>query len=341
LKQICLQSLPWHKLNNKKILITGATGLICSCIIDILLYRNEKFSENITIYAVGRDKVQALKRFERFSHSKSFIFIEQDIQDPLQTDAQIDFFIHGASNSHPAAYTADPVGTMLANILGINNILQIAKKDQNQRVLYISSSEIYGEPSDEVQNISEDYSGYVNPLNMRSCYPSSKRAAESLCASYAKQHHINTVIVRPCHVYGPTMTPKDSRAVATFLRNAISGNDISMESSGTQVRSYCYVTDAVSALLIVLLTGKSGEAYNISNSNSTVSIKDLASIISQKSGQKLISKETSDTTKQGFTPIQRMILDTSKLEKLGWQAKTSLENGIERTLAILKKKHNH
>jgi UDP-glucuronate decarboxylase len=334
LNEIANCELDWENLKGKSVLVTGATGLICSCIVDLLMFRNQHFNDGITVYALGRSEDATRNRFDSYYDSEWFVFVKQDVCEKIDIKSKIDLIIHGASNAHPEVFTADPVGTMMSNFFGMYNVLEFARMYKDVRIIYISSGEVYGDPDLKTSSFVEEYSGYVNPMNVRSCYPSSKRATETLCVSYANQYNMNVTVVRPCHIYGPTMTQKDSRAIAAFIRNVISSQDILMKSEGTQIRSYCYVVDAVSAIMTVALAGKSGSAYNISDNKSVTSIRDLALLIASAGGQKVILSEPTKIEKSGFTQVTRQVLDATKLESLGWEAKTDLRNGIIKTIDI-------
>lgn len=320
--------------NNKSFLITGATGLICSYLIDLLMLQNEMKNSNIKIVAVGRSAERGNARFSRFSENENFTFYEQDIINPLNNLGTFDYIIHGASNANPIAYSEDPAGTMLSNFIGMKNILDFAKESKSGRVLYISSGEVYGESSST--DLKENDYGYVDILNPRSCYPSSKRATETLCVSYTKQYSVNTIIARPCHIYGPTATTNDYRASNQFIQNGINKENIILKSSGSQVRSYCYVGDCVTALLHILLMGETGEAYNISSNDSTLSIKELAKVIADQTGTSVIVNEPDRKEKEGYSLFSRAVMNNSKLKSLGWDSQSNIKNGIKRTIDILK-----
>ena len=220
-----LKNNQFSELKNKKILITGANELIGSAIIDLLNYLNFNKKYNIKIIAIVRDKERVLPRIKQYQNCE---LIEQDVTNEIKYDEDIDYIIHAASNAHPQAYANDPVGTMLGNFIGVNNILKFAIKHKCKRVEYISSGEVYGESGENVEAFDENYVGRVNSIDIRSCYPLSKLSAETLCMSYSEQYNIQTVIARPCHIYGPTQTEKDSRDSAQFIRNALKKEDIIM-----------------------------------------------------------------------------------------------------------------
>jgi nucleoside-diphosphate-sugar epimerase len=325
--------IDWKSLGNSKILVTGATGLIGSFLVDALMFRNEHYGSNISLYALGRNSVRAKSRFGDYWGNPLFKFVVQDVIDKVNLDESIDYIIHGASNAYPASFVSEPVGTMKANIVGLSNLFDFGIEKNAKRILYISSGEIYGEG--DGNDFIESYSGYIDYLNPRSCYPAGKRAAEALCVAYSSQYNIDAVIARPCHIYGPTFTESDNRAFAQFIRNILAKNDVVLKTKGAQYRSYCYIADCVSALLTILLCGEKRNAYNISNKNSNVTIAELAGYIAAAGGAKVVFNIPEDEEQRGYSVISRAVLDSSKLETLGWKANYSLPEGIKRTIQIL------
>lgn len=318
-------------LSYKRILITGATGLICSTLVDLLMVLNTQFGMSIQVYAAGRNSEKMNKRFDHWTNRPECHFFEYDALKPVITDEIFDFVIHGASNANPVAYNTQPVETMMCNLYGIHNIFELAREKKAGRVLYISSSEVYGKKNDGTAYGESDYN-YLDLLNPRACYPSSKRAAETLCASYKKEYGVDFVIVRPGHVYGPTMTDTDSRASSQFPRDVKAGNDIVMKSAGHQLRSYCYVVDCTSAIMTVLLRGVSGEAYNISNACSVVTIREMAKAFAEASGKKVVFKIATADETASYNLMDNSSLTSTKLEALGWRGQYNLLDGVRRTL---------
>lgn len=316
-----------EKIENKKIFVTGASGLICSAIVDFLL------ELNVYVYAASRNEEKIKVRFQNRMNYSNFNFIQYDASKLLETNEEFDYIIHGASNADPESIISQPVETMIANMIGTKNLLEYCK-EHFSRLLYISSSEIYGK-KESVEPYSENDFGFLDILNPRACYPSSKRAAETLCVSYGKEYGIDTVIVRPGHVYGPTCGDKDSRASSQFPRDVKAGKDIVMKSTGSQIRSYCYVLDCVSAIITVLLNGKSGEAYNISNRNSIVQICEMAQCFAQVSGQKVIFKAATTSEKSKYNLMENSSLNGKKLEALGWFGLFDMEEGARKTLEAM------
>lgn len=326
----------WDKLKNKSILITGATGLIGTFMIDVLMYRNITYNDSITIYAVGRNKEKALARFKEYFASRFFVFIRQDIQSPLELDVPVDYIIHGASNAHPIAYATEPINTILTCVLGTKSILDFASIHHVKRTLFLSTCEVYGVNRGDVESFKEDYCGYIDCNTLRACYSEGKRTAETLCQAYIKEKNIDIVIARCCRFFGPTMMDNDSKVIAQFIRNAVDNENITLKSKGDQQYSYCYVADICSALLLLLLRGNNGDAYNISDNNCSLSLLQIATIISEYIGKKIIFDTPSLVESAGYSKATKALLDSSKLQGLGWKPKYSIKEGIIRTVEILR-----
>jgi len=337
---LAYSNIRWDKLRDKSITITGATGLIGTFLVDLLMHRNFKYNDNITIYAVARNKEKALIRFEEYFTSPFFEFISKDIKTSFELDAPIDYIINGALNSHPIAYATEPVNTILTSILGINSMLDFASTHNVSRTLYLSSSEIYGINRGDVEAFKEDYCGYLDCNTVRSCYPEGKRAAESLCQAYIKEKNIDVMIARSCHVYGPTMGDDDSKVIAQFLRNAVNKENIVLKSKGDQLYSYLFVADICSALLFILLNGKNGEVYNISDNDSNLSLLEIANILSEYTGKDIVFDTPSTIESEGYSKANKRLLDSSKLIELGWKPMYTLKDGIIRTVKILQDMSN-
>ena len=331
-------------LYNKKILITGSTGMLCCGIVDIISFLNKEENAGIKLVLAGRNKERIAKRFEGVLGEGDFEYVSYDATKIEPLDVTCDYFIHGASNADPASFSKEPVETMLSNLIGLRTILDAAKMNEGSRVLFISSGEIYGNrvPSgDEAGKLAlarpyseEDY-GFVDILNPRSCYPMGNRAAETMCASYRQEYDIDFVIARSCHAYGPGISSSDSRATAAFTRKAAAKENIIMKSAGEQVRSYLYSLDSASALLTILLNGKTSEAYNIANSDCSVSIRNFARKLADVSGVEVVFENPADAEKKSYNMMSNSVLDATKLEALGWRAKFDLEKGIQATLKYL------
>ena len=338
IKKAAALDLPWERLQDKSVLISGATGLVGSCFIDLIMERNISQGMNCKVYALGRNAQKAKDRFGYCLDSGLFCFIAADINKPLIREdiGKVDFVLHLASNTHPVAYATDPIGTVTTNIIGTYNMLDFAVDHQAERMAFASSNEIYGENRGDVEKFDEDYCGYINSNTMRAGYPESKRCGEALCQAYIRQKGLDVVIPRLTRSYGPTMLMSDTKAISQFIRKGIAGEDIVLKSEGTQYYSYTYIIDAVTGLMAVLLMGECGEAYNISDDASDIMLKDLAGIIADQAGRKVVFELPDAVEAAGFSKATKARLDSAKINKLGWKAAYDIKEGLERTIEILK-----
>lgn len=308
------------------VLVAGATGLIGSCLTDLLMNYS-----CCHVYALGRNRLRAQQRFTNYWDNPRFHFVEHDICQPLVLDIEMPYIIHAASSASPQAFLQIPVEVMKSNLQGLSLLVEYGLTHGMQRMVYVSSGEVYGEGNGSL--FTEQSSGYIDILSPRACYPSSKRAAETLCAAYCQEYGAQIVIARPCHTYGPGFTDSDNRAYAQFIRSALRGEDIVMKSTGCQLRSWIYVVDCASAILMLLTKGCSGEAYNIANSSSNISIRQLAEKIAAIAGCRVVMDVADDGN---TTPITKAIFSTEKIEKLGWCPLFSIDDGLRHTIQILR-----
>ena len=328
-----------NKLTGSKFLITGATGMIASVIIDILMYYNNTIiepSKGIHIIAVSRNEAKARERFAAYWDSVFFTYLSQDISQSLPELGDVDYILHAASNTHPRVYATDPIGTITANVTGTYELLSYAAEYHCRRFLCFSSVEIYGENRKDVDKFDESYLGYIDCNTVRAGYPESKRLSESLCNAFAAQKGQDFVIGRFSRVYGPTMGQEDSKAIAQFIRRAAAGEDIVLKSEGNQLYSYTYVVDAAAAALYLLLYGKSGEAYNVADEKSEITLKELAQILAAAAGSKVIFELPDVVERAGYSTATKALLDTGKITALGWRASTPIKEGLEKTVRILR-----
>ncbi len=325
-----IQALPdVQKLRSARILITGATGLVGAFLTDCLLALSDQNALDLRLYALCRNAARAKERFGERVNA-----IAADVSEATALP-ECDYIIHAASNAHPKAFSVDPVGTMLANILGVRNLLEHLRAQGHGRLLFVSTGEIYGDNPAIRDGFAETDFGKIDSMNPRACYPESKRAAETLCASYLSQYRVDSVVARLCYVYGPTITNENSRADAQFLRNALSKTDIIMKSAGAQVRSYCYVADAARALITILSGGESGSAYNVANRAAVRSIREYAEALAKVAGVQVKFETPEDAEKRGYSTVSRAVQKPDRLEALGWKPLFSFEEGIEHTFRII------
>ena len=324
------------ELAGKSLMITGAAGLVCSAVVDIIFRYNDTHDKKIQVLAAGRWPEEMSGRFGALVNRDDFTFV---VYDASKTDNVInvhsDYIIHGASNASPNMIVKEPVETMMSNFLGMKYLLDYAKEQGTKRILYISSSEVYGEKEGS-EPYKEGQYGYIDLLKARNSYSVGKRAAETLCASYADEYGVESVIVRPGHIYGPTASPYDNRVASAWSYAVAKGEDIVMKSDGSQIRSYCYCLDCASAMLKVLLCGENCHAYNISNPDSIISIRQMAEILVKSAGVELRMELPTDEERKGFNPMSNSSLESTSLIGLGWRGCFDAEAGFTHTVQILK-----
>lgn len=319
-------------LSGRTVLITGATGLIGSAVVDMLLESEQSAPSGLTLLLAVRNKEKAARRFG--SHP-ALQYLPYDAERDIPFNEPADFIIHGAGNAYPQVISSYPVETMAAGIEGTRRLLEYARTHGVRRTLFLSSSEVYGVKKDQLPFREQEY-GSINPLNPRSCYAVSKRAAETLCVSYGAEYGLDTVIVRPGHIYGPTAAASDNRVSSAFAHAAASGEPLVMKSAGAQLRSYCYCADCASAILTVLARGESSAAYNISCSRSVITIRQMAEALAQAGGVGIRFELPDAREKSAFNPMNNASLASEKLEALGWRALFDAETGLSHTVEILK-----
>lgn len=324
-------------LAGKTLLVTGATGMLGSCLVDAVMQWNLEHDTPCRLIATGRNEAKAKERFQDYWEENCFQFIQQDVcQKPENFPEHVDYIVHAASNADPANMAKYPVDTLLANVIGTKNLMEYGLSHGMKRFLFVSSGEVYGQPNENMDAFTEDYCGPIDLSSPRSCYPEGKRAAEVLCQSYASQYGADVVIVRPCHLFGPTMSRDDSRAVAQFIWSAVDGRDIVMKSDGSRERSHCYVVDAVSAILLVLEKGECGNAYNIADERYQMTIQELAVQVSKCNEECKKVKLTSANESGKNSKMLRQVLCTNSLSRLRWMKDGITKNCIVTTIAILR-----
>lgn len=306
----------WEKFSGCRVLVTGAAGLIGSYLVATLL-------------RIPSCKVVALVRDKNKIDHKDLEVIEQDVCEPILIDGNVDYIIHAASQASPKYIANDPVGTMLPNIIGTNNLLSLARRSKSKGFLLVSGGEVYGTGQLNTPTKESGY-GALDPMAVRSCYAESKRAGEALCACYKAQYGINTIVARLAHTYGPGVKRDDGRVFADFVYNIIDGKNIQLNSDGSAIRSFCYISDAILGLFTVLLKGESGRAYNVCNENACSSIFNLAVMLADiyHIGVKVLSDRKD--------PLSKSCLDSSEARALGWNPQIPIAEGFTRTISSIR-----
>ena len=299
----------------------------------MFMHADYKEDAAIDVWALGRDEKNLKDRFEPHIDSGHLRFIEQDIVKPLESDICFDFVIHLAGDGYPGAFKEHPVETMTPAFIGTYNLLDYARKCMGCRFILASSGEVYGTIQNKEAFVEEDC-GYIDSMNSRSCYPIAKKAAETLCSSYVHEYGVSAIVARLSHVYGPGSSPKDNRATVQFMNKGIQGKDIVLFSDGKQMRSYTYVVDAVIGIMRILTSGVAGEAYNVANARSRLTIADFAHMVADECSVKCIFNIDKEYKEK--TPISYAVLDTSKLEELGYEGIYTPTDGIKNSIQILR-----
>lgn len=326
----------WTQFRNKTVVITGAYGMLLSYMTITLLKLNELNPDfNVNIIALVRNTGKAAKRFGYLYESKNLKVYQHDLNSKINIKERVDFIIHGASYASPHYYTLYPVEVIKPNVIGTYNLLEFAREKTVKSFLLFSSGAVYGRPL-EGEVVTEEYPGYINQLDVKSCYGESKRMAETLCICWSYQYGVPVKIVRPAHIYGPTMDiQNDSRVIASFVKDMVYNQNIIMTSDGSERRSFCYIADATVAFFKVLLDGKIREAYNIGNDSAYISIKHLSDIIMgcfAGKGLKVIIDMGNEEKYNRASLKVKMLMSSKKVESLGWNCCFTLEEGIKRTV---------
>lgn len=333
IQDILANPIQWEKLRNKTVMITGASGMVGTYLVHVLLALNEQ-DYNVKVVGVMRNPK---KMSDEVLHHPNFEAYVHDVSLPFHYEGSVDYIIHAASPASPLIMKDKPVETAAANALGTYYSLLLAKEKQAAGYMFISSREIYGQPINNEEFFYEDTYGFVNPLDPRSCYPEGKKFAETLCASFKAEYGLNAKSARLAHTYGPGMSIYDGRVQADFLNNVIHGEDIVLKSEGLSVRTYTYIADAISGMFFVLLNGNE-TAYNIGDENAKISIRGLAELLVKLTTDKQLKLvfDIPEGGTKGTAPFTAGILNSNKLRQLGWEPKHTLESGFQRMIDYLK-----
>lgn len=306
------------------VFVTGATGLIGSLLVKALVCCDRE----ITVVALARSMEKAQAAFGSLLKSEKLKICLGDVNRPLQVEGPVDYIIHGASPTSSKYFVEKPVETIFTALNGTRNVLELAKEKQVKKAVYLSSLEVYGVP-EQKQYITEQDFGSIDPMQVRSSYSEGKRMAECVCASYAKEYGVPVVVARLCQTFGAGVAYDDGRVFAQFARCAIEGRDIVLHTQGNTVRTYCYTSDAITALLTLMLRGVPGEAYNVTNMQTAISIRDMAELVCSLVPEKNIQVRIEipeDVASFGYNPEMIIRLDSGKLQALGWQSTVDLKD---------------
>ena len=336
LAQIITAQLPWAKLDGKTVVVTGAAGLIASYLVEALLYRNETGAGAPTrVIATARNMEAARQRFAFYVGRADLDVVAHDAAQPLPFEDHVDYIVHAAGQATPSYFGRDPIGTYLPNVMGMHHLLERAFRDGTSGALFLSSGAIHGALHADAPVLDETVYGVVDPLDPRASYAESKRMGETICRSWFTQHGVPVRMARIGHTYGPGMRRSDERAFAQFVFSALDGRDIVLNSDGSAVRSYSYLADTTTALLMLLLTGKDGDAYLVANPRATCTIRELADLVGTLAPSGTVSVTRAiDALPANYIPNRDPTrpIDIAKMRALGWKPRTGLREGFLRTI---------
>lgn len=322
-------------LRNSTVFVTGATGLLGSQVVLALACMNRMQNSNIQIVAMARNEEKVKKVFGDLADERDLTVYYGDINSPIDYPGNVDYIIHGASPTSSKYFVAHPAETIQTALKGTEYILEFARKKKNSSMVYLSSLEVYGAPEGEKQRIGEKDYGYLDPMSIRSSYSEGKRMAECMCAAYAGEYDVPVKVARLSQTFGAGVEYQDSRVFAEFARCAVEKKDIILHTKGRTIRSYCYTKDAIRAILYILSKGQKGEAYNVTNMDTAVSIREMAELVCSlypENGIQVKVEIPEDAASFGYNPEMVIRLDSSKLQELGWKPTVGLKEMFERMI---------
>ncbi|EAJ1109934.1 NAD(P)-dependent oxidoreductase [Campylobacter coli] len=311
-----------NKMTNKKILITGANGYIGS-ILTLILHHNAK------LYCLVRDKDKMIKRFQEICGDIDKISIYEDLH---KIKDKIDIVIHCAAPTQSDFFIENPIDTVDIIYTNTKNILDFSKKNNVEKVIFLSTMEIYGDVIGD--NIVEDDIGKFSITNIRNSYPLAKQISEFMVHSYSKKYLLNTSVVRLTQTIGPTAQINDNRVYMDFIRSAVKKSKITLFTKGETKREYIDVFDVAMAIIFIACEKKLFEIYNISNPNIFISIYDLAKIISNKLNAELVFDLQRDTSR--YLPPFIRKLNSDKIYQLGWKPLFGLNQSLDDMINYIK-----
>ncbi|MDO5154698.1 MAG: NAD-dependent epimerase/dehydratase family protein [Eubacteriales bacterium] len=333
LEAIANGNLPFEKLENKSFLVTGATGLVGSMLVKALACCNRKKNLGMTILPMVRNEEKAKTVFGDLLARKDIELVKADIMQPISLEKKVDYIVHCASVTTSKIFVTQPVETIKTSIDGTTNLLNLAKDCGVESMVYISSMEAFGITDPALKEVKEDDLGYIDVMNVRSCYSEGKRMCELLCASYKHEYEVPVKVARLAQTFGAGVSKDEGRVFAQFAKSALGKKDIVLHTKGESTGNYCYTADAVLGILTVLLKGNDGEVYTIANPNTTIQIKDMAKMVADTIGNgdvKVVFDIPEDQLTYGYAPDVAMHLNADKLKGLGWEPRYDLPDMYKR-----------
>lgn len=332
---VAQSDLPWEAFKGRSFVVTGATGLVGSLLVRALLYCDRVHGLGTKVYALVRS-VEKAKQI--FGETNAPEYLVADLaKDEIAGDFACDYVIHAAAVTTSKLMVSDPVGTIRTAIDGTEKLLKLAVEKKAQAFVYISSMEVYGQPKTDGKTAEKDL-GYIDISTVRSCYPEGKRMCECLCNAYAAQYGLNVKSARLAQTFGAGILPTENRVFAQFARSAVNGENIVLHTTGESEGNYVYTADAIRAILLLLVKGESGEAYNIANEQSHTTIRNMAELVAEQiagGAIKVVLDIPQDASSLGYAPPVKMWLDASKMRALGWEPTVGLADAYRRMIRYM------
>jgi len=319
------------RFSNKHIVLTGGRGFLGRYLTEIFFRYNQILNKPIKLTVIDNLTVSS-ELGSMWSNYNNFKFIKSDASKKIDLGKDVNFVVHAAGIASPFYYRSKPLETLDVAVNGLRHVLNFASEN-NVKVIFFSSSEVYGDPDPRFVPIKETYRGNVNTMGPRACYDEGKRLGETLCYIYKNSFNVDVNIIRPFNIYGPGMQQNDYRVLPNFASNIKSDLPLNIYGSGNQTRTYCYITDAIVGFLKVILEGVSGEAYNIGNSKPEVSVIELFEIIQKILPNNVAKLKVDYPNTYPTDEPQRRCPDISKAQNhLNFIPTVDIEDGIKRFL---------
>ena len=341
IQEIISDSQIFDAFRGKLILVTGATGLIGSMVARSLIAANDAYHLSLRVICHVRNIEKAHHMFSEIVDSEALRFVDT----PLESlDVMCDYIMHGAAPTKSKYFVEHPVDTIRTSIRGTERMLELGKEQHIKGMVYLSSMEQYGVPYEAGQVMTEDRIGILDHLNVRSSYSESKRMCECYCKSYAVEFGVPVKIARLAQTFGAGVPLDDNRVFMQFTQQALDGRDIILHTKGDSMSNFCYITDAVRAIIILMTQGDMGEAYNVCHDEETRSIASIANFVACHVGGDKVSVVfdiPKNVSSFGYAPTVHMFLNSRKMRNLLWEPQVTMKEAYIRLSEYIKEERHH